>query len=257
MKKLKMLTIPLIIAILTFILTGCSSETKATKNLNVFAAISLKDSLGEITKLYQQDHPEIKITYNFASSGTLQKQIEEGAPVDLFISAGKKQMDDLSVKGLIKKDTSANMVGNKLVLITPTEETVVKDFKSLVHSGIKIAIGTPETVPAGTYARETLQKMGLWDNLKDNIVYTKDVRQVLTYVENGDVNAGLVYKSDALISKKIKIVAEAPGNSHKSIVYPAAVTEKAALASEAKAFLGYLKSDKVQKVFQQFGFSKP
>ncbi|WP_213621474.1 molybdate ABC transporter substrate-binding protein [Paenibacillus sp. J22TS3] len=222
----------------------------------ISAAASLKDSLSEIEKNYEKEHPDINLTFNYGSSGTLQKQIEQGAPADLFFSAGKKQVDALVKEGLISD--SKTILRNELVMVVPIDSkrtfTTVKDLTG--NDIKKIAIGQ-ESVPAGQYAKETLTARKTWDALKDKFVYAKDVRQVLTYVETGNVEAGFVYKTDALTSKKVRIALRIASNVHTPIVYPAGVVKGSKHSKEAKAFYAYLQSKEASGVFKKFGFILP
>jgi len=250
---------------LMFIATvsGCATkkaaEAPAVKaepvNLTIAAAASLQDAGEELKTIYTAKHPDIKITYNFAASGTLQKQIEEGAPVDLFVSAGKSQMDALAQKKLITDTSLKNLLGNELVLIAKKDSTL-SSFEGLVDKSVgKISIGTPETVPAGQYAKETLTTMKLWDQIQPKLVMAKDVRQVLTYVETGNVDAGLVYRSDTSGMKDAKIVAAAPAGSSKPIVYPMAVIASSKHPKEAADFEAFLGSDEAMQIFVKYGFT--
>jgi len=265
MKKLPAVVLALFIGV---VITGCAQSSKnapkeiAKENgtpqataIIVSAAASLKDALGEIQKMYAEQKPGIKVIYNFGSSGTLQQQIEQGAPVDLFISAGRNQMDELERKNLIIKETRANLLGNDLVLVTGKENNTIKGFRELVKPEVKnIGIGNPETVPAGKYAQEALTFMKLWDPVMPKLVRAKDVRQVLAYVETGNAEAGLVYRSDALNSDKVKITAVAPAGSHKPIVYPAAVIKTAKNGAAAQEFLRFLQRREAMGVFVKSGF---
>ena len=236
--------------------SGCGkAETqKGPVIMTVSAAASLKDSAEEISALYGKQQPAIAITYNFASSGTLQRQIEEGAPVDLFISAGTSQMDALSQKNLLMNDTRTDLIGNELVLIS-RKDFNLSGFEGLTGKDInKVAIGVPETVPAGKYAREALAALGIWDDLQSNLVLAKDVRQVLTYVETGNAEAGLVYRSDALSGRNIKISAAAPAGTHQPIVYPAAVIKTTKHPEEAREFSRFLTGEQAAAVFLKNGF---
>nr|WP_125664178.1 molybdate ABC transporter substrate-binding protein [Paenibacillus baekrokdamisoli] len=230
---------------------------KSKTELLISAAASLKDSLEEIEKAYEKQHPDIDLTFNFGSSGTLQKQIEQGAPADLFFSAGKKQMDALIDQKLISE--SATLLGNELVMVVPSNST--KKFttvKELTDKDIKkIAIGQPESVPAGQYAKETLTTRKVWDAIADKLVYAKDVRQVLTYVETGNVDAGFVYRTDALTSKKAKVAIRIIPGVHKAIVYPAGIVKDTEHSKEAKAFYTYLQSKEADAVFLKYGFKLP
>ncbi len=237
---------------------GCSSSKQATQaepvNLMIAAAASLQDASQELQTIYTAKNPNIKITYNFAASGTLQKQIEQGAPVDLFISAGKSQMDALAQKKLITDTSHKNLLSNELVLIAK-KDTALTSFDDLTNKSVgKISIGTPETVPAGQYAKDTLTTMKLWDKIQTKLVMAKDVREVLTWVETGNVDAGLVYRSDTVQSKASKIVAAAPADSSKPIVYPMAIIASSKHPQEAADFETFLASDEAMQVFIKYGF---
>ncbi|MBE3587619.1 MAG: molybdate ABC transporter substrate-binding protein [Thermoanaerobacteraceae bacterium] len=224
------------------------------KEITVSAAISLKDALEKIKENYTKEHPEIKITYNLGASGSLQKQIEQGAPVDLFISAGVSQMDQLAAEGLLEGDSRLNLLRNELVVVTPKNAAPLKDFNDLAGPEVKnIALGHPDTVPAGQYTRESLTNLKLWDKLQPKLVMANDVRQVLTYVETGNADAGFVYRSDALMGKNVQVALTVPDNLHKPIVYPAAVLKNAPQKEAAREFLHYLASPAGMKVFTEFG----
>ncbi|MBP2651871.1 MAG: molybdenum transporter, periplasmic molybdate-binding protein [Firmicutes bacterium] len=259
MKKWILLAITLVIGI---VLTGCGgnsqpNQSEAKVELNVSAAVSMKDALAEIQKNYQAKNPNVTLVYNLGASGTLEKQIEEGAPADIFISAATKQMDDLDAKNLIDKATRKNLLENKLVLVVaPNSTLAIAKFEDLAKSEVqKFAVGEPSVVPAGQYAKEVLEKLGLWAGIKDKAVLAKDVRTVLTYVETSNVEAGIVYKTDAAISDKVKIVAIAPEGSHKPIVYPAAILAGTKERKAAENFLAYLSGPEGQTVFEKYGFT--
>lgn len=224
--------------------------------LNISAAASLKDSMEEIKKLYTEENKNVNIVYNFGSSGTLEQQIEQGADVDIFLAAAEKQMKALADKKLILSDTNKNLLMNDVVLVVPKDSTVaIKDFKGLTSDKIKkIAMGEPKTVPAGQYGEEVLTKLGILDKVKDKVVYGKDVKEVLTWVESGDADAGIVYTTDAKISTKVKVVTTAPADSHTPVVYPASVINTSKKPNEAKSFLEYLSGDKAKAVFEKYGF---
>ena len=227
-------------------------------NLTISAAISLKDSLEEIKTLYQKKDPKIQITYNFGSSGSLQQQIEQGASVDIFISAANKQMDALESKNLLLAGSRRNLVTNQLVLITSKKEKNINKFSDLTKPDInKIALGEPKSVPAGKYAEEVLKFYKVLDQIKSKIVYAKDVRQVLTYVETENVNAGLVYISDVKTSQKVRIAAIAPKESHSPIVYPLAILKESKNPGAAKAFDQFLKRNQSKTIFKKYGFGTP
>lgn len=251
-----------LLIVIAFALAGCGSNqeqpgTEAEQvKLTISAAASLQDAAAELKDIYQEEHSGVDITYNFAASGPLQKQIEEGAPVDLFISAGKKQMDALADKGLIVDSSRVNLLSNELVLIAG-KDSKLTGFDDLTGAGVKqIGIGTPETVPAGSYAQEALTNLNLWDKLQSSkkLVMAKDVRAVLQYVETGNVDAGLVYRSDAMAGQNIKIVAAAPADSHKPIEYPMAVIKSTKHQKETEDFAAFLQSAAAAEVFEKYGF---
>jgi len=227
----------------------------ADRDLTVSAAISLKDALDEIEVLYAAERPGSAVHFNLGGSGTLQRQIEQGAPVDIFISASPKEMDALEAKGLLDAGSRRNLVRNTVVLIVPAGSSGISSFEDLTKPAAKIiAVGEPQTVPAGEYAKEILTHLGIYDQVKPKLVLAKDVRQVLTYVETGNADAGIVYATDAKVSKKVSVVATAPESSHSPVIYPAAVIKNSKDPDAAKAFLDFLAGSNAQAVFQKFGF---
>lgn len=256
----------LVSIVFLWMIAGCGhSNTTSNTNsaadkkpvvLTISAAASLQDVLKEITKEFEKEHPQINIRYNYGASGSLSKQIVQGAPVDLFLSASVENIKELENKKLLSKGT--NLVSNKLVLITPTNSnSKIKNFKDLKSKEIeRISIGTPTIVPAGTYAKQALEYYKLWNHVEGKIVYTKDVRQVLTYVETGNVQAGIVYKTDALISDKVKIAATADAESHDQIIYPVEIIKNTKYPKESALFFDYLQSDKASKLWKKYGFTR-
>jgi molybdate transport system substrate-binding protein len=245
-------------AVLFFLgLTVCAAASvKREVELYVAAAASLTDVMTELQTDYQQKRPEIKIYLNLASSGKLQTQIEQGAPADLFVSAAQKQMDALEKQALIRKATRLDLLENQLVLVAPQDtKLAIRSFADLTANAIeKIGIGAPESVPAGQYAKEVLVNLRIWDQLQGKLVLGTNVRSVLTYVETENVTAGIVYRTDAAISSRVKIVATAPKGSHRPIIYPAAVLTNAKQPRAAAEFLKYLTSDAAEKIFNKYGF---
>lgn len=238
--------------------SGFSPSVVAQTELTISAAISMKDVLAEIVSSYQQRNPNIKINFNFGGSGSLVRQIEEGAPVDIFISAAAKQMDDLAKQGLINKETRRNLIGNQLVLITPKESKLaLNGFEDLVKSEFaRVAIGAPDSVPAGAYTMQVFQNLNLVNTLAAKTIQAKDVRSVLAYVETGNVEAGVVYKTDAVFSNKVTIAATAPAEAHETIVYPAAVIASSKKAEAAGDFVTFLAGTEAQEIFAKYGFTK-
>ncbi|MEG4505442.1 molybdate ABC transporter substrate-binding protein [Microcoleus sp. F6_B4] len=224
-------------------------------SLTVSAAISLSQALQELKTVYQTSNPKVTITYNFGASGALAQQIQQGAPVDVFFSAATKQMNDLQQSNLLINDTRRNLLTNRLVLITPKNGVALSDFKQLTDARIKkIAIGEPKSVPVGQYAQEMLTKLGLWQQLQPKLVLGNNVRQVLTFVESGNADAGIVYTTDAKASDKVTVRLTAAENLHSPIVYPLAVIRNSRNPSAAKGFVDFLGGDRAKIVFQKYGF---
>lgn len=234
---------------------SAASDTAAVGGLTISAAASLKDAMAAVEADWETAHPDMPLTLNFGSSGTLQKQIEEGASVDVFISAASKQMDALEKAGLVAAGTRRNLVGNGLVLVVPKGADGPDSFAALAGSDVKqVALGEPGSVPAGQYAEETLTSLGLLDAVKAKAVYGKDVKAVLTWVESGEADAGIVYRTDALASGKVDMVAEASNEGHSPIVYPAAVVTGGKNAEAASSFLDWLYSGDEAAAFTDHGF---
>ena len=251
---MKRLLTVLIILICVLPQVSCSGQAGQGTEITVSAAASLRDAMKEIQPAFEKEKGT-KLIFNFAASGTLQKQIEEGAPADLFISAGNKQMDALEAGGLIDKESRSDLLGNRLVLIIPKEyRGKIKEVSDLPDKAGRISIGEPGSVPAGQYAKESLTYMKLWDELQDKIVYAKDVKQVVTYVEAGEADAGIVYKSDAIALKNSTIVQVFDEGSHKPILYPAAIVSASREKEAAKLLLDYLQSDSAKQIFEKYGF---
>lgn len=223
--------------------------------LTVSAAVSLKDTLMDIKANFEKEYSHIKIRYNFGASGALKLQISQGAPVDLFFSAAEDKFDELVKEGLIEKEKGTDLLGNEIALIVPkNSDKEIKTFEEITKFK-RLSIGTPESVPAGQYAKQTLENLNIWKAVKGKVVYAKNVRQVLTYVETGNVDAGIVYMTDALISPKIEVVAIAENNKHEPIIYPVGVIKNSTHPEEAKLFYDYLQNETSLKTFKKYGFS--
>ncbi|WP_062106001.1 molybdate ABC transporter substrate-binding protein [Bacillus niameyensis] len=225
--------------------------------LTISAAASLKDAMETLQSTYNNEHPNIKINFNFGSSGSLQQQISHGAPVDIFFSAAEDKFNKLIEEGKIDEQDSIDLLGNSLVLIIQkNNDSSISDITDLTKDEItQFSIGTPESVPAGKYSQEALEKMDIWSKVDSKVVFAKDVRQVLSYVETGNVSAGMVYKTDALVSDKVEIVATANPNSHTPIIYPVGLIKDSKNYEAANDFYQYLQSDKALKVFEEYGFT--
>lgn len=247
------------------ITVGCSKTEKEVTTeveaepvtLTISAAASLKDSFEELKEIYVGENKNVTITYNFGSSGALQKQIEQGAEADIFVSAASKQMDALKSADLIVNDSLFTLLENSVVLVVPNDsDLTISDFKDLTDEKIeKIALGEPSSVPAGQYAEEVLTSVGVLEQVKSKAVYAKDVKEVLTWVESGNVDAGMVYGSDSKASDKVKVMVTASEESHSPVSYPAAVISESKNQDEANKFLDFLCSDKSKEVFEKYGFN--
>ncbi len=220
----------------------------------VFAAASLTDSLKQIAADYEKSSGDT-IVFNFAASGVLARQIEAGAPADIFFSADERQMDTVAAKDLIVPESRHNLLGNALVIVTAPDNTTIHTSTDLTNAAVqRIALGDWKSVPAGTYAKAYLEKTGCWTAIEPKVVQSENVRAVLAVVESGNADAGFVYKTDAAISKKVKVAYEVPLADGPKIVYPAAVVKDSTQKEAAGKFLAFLQSENAAKIFRKFGF---
>ena len=244
---------PYLLILLSFacLFIGCAGE-----ELVIFGAMSLTDALTEISQRFGAVR-NLKVYCNFAGSSTLQRQIEKGAPADVFISASPKQIDALQGEGLIYEDSRRAILNNRLVLVAPANSSLsMTDVGLLAQDSVRrIAIGEPNSVPAGIYGKEALTHLGVWDTVQPKLVPGADVRSTLAYVESGEVDVGVVYQTDAGFSEKVRIIYQFPNSSHSPIVYPAAVLRNTAHKALAQAFLEYLQTAEVAAIFEKYGFS--
>ena len=244
---------PYLLILLSFacLFIGCAGE-----ELVIFGAMSLTDALTEISQRFGAVR-NLKVYCNFAGSSTLQRQIEKGAPADVFISASPKQIDALQGEGLIYEDSRRAILNNRLVLVAPANSSLsMTDVGLLAQDSVRrIAIGEPNSVPAGIYGKEALTHLGVWDTVQPKLVPGADVRSTLAYVESGEVDVGIVYQTDAGLSKKVKSIYQFPNSSHSPIVYPAAVLRNTGNTTLAQAFLAYLQTAEVTAIFEKYGFS--
>ena len=232
-----------------------AAPAKKTEIL-ISAAASLKDCIQELSAMYTEKNPQVTITMNFGASGALQQQIEQGAPADVFFSAGIKQMNALKEKGMMIDSSVKNILENKVVLITPKNAAALDFFEDLAKSSIKkIGVGEPKSVPVGQYTEQIFQNLGLTDKVASKLIFAKDVREVLSWVETGNVDAGVVYETDAKISKDVTICSTAPEGSHKKVIYPIGVVKTSKHAAEAQKFVDFLFSDAAKEVFARYGFT--
>jgi len=225
----------------------------------IFAAASLKNALDEIASGWSKETSKPMPKISYASSSALAKQMEQGAPADLFISADLDWMNYVAKKDLIKTETRVNLLGNKIVLIAPKDSKAAVDVKqgfdlAKALAGGKLAMGNVDAVPAGKYGKAALEKLGAWNGVKDKIAQAENVRAALLLVSRGEAALGIVYSTDAAADPNVKIVGTFPADSHPPIIYPAAVT-KDAKSADAKPFLDYLKSAKARPAFEKQGFA--
>jgi molybdate transport system substrate-binding protein len=230
---------------------------KAPQPLTVYAASSLTNALDELGSAYTRDSGQ-PIKYSYASSSTLARQIEAGAKADIFFSADTDWMDYVQNRNLINTATRANVLGNKLVLIAPIDSTLQItiapgfDLLGALHGG-RLSTGDPDSVPIGKYARSALLWLGVWNQVVDRLVRADNVRTALAFVDRREAPLGIVYETDALVDKQVRVVAIFPGNTHVPIVYPVALTIGA--AKGADAFMAYLRGPAGQSVFKKYGFT--
>ncbi|BFH60632.1 molybdate ABC transporter substrate-binding protein [Paenibacillus azoreducens] len=239
--------------------TASANATADKVGLTISAAASMTDALNEIKQTYETEHPNIELSFNFGGSGALQKQIEQGAPADLFLSAAVKNMKPLVEQKLIEEGKEKTLLKNELVAIVPADtQASIAAMDDLNKAEVKkVAIGIPESVPAGNYAKEALTNSKLWEPLQPKMVQAKDVRQVLQYVETGNADAGFVYKTDALTSSKAKIAFTVDPASYSPVEYPIGIVKATKHAQEAEDFYNYLQSKASLDVFIKYGFSVP
>jgi molybdate transport system substrate-binding protein len=256
----------LVTVLLTTSLIGCgtqnaaSTSTKAASpsesavELNISAAASLKEAMGDIQAEYQKIKPNVTLTVNFGASGSLQQQIQQGAPCDIFISAGQSQIKALEDKSLLLENTKKDLVKNDLVLVGP-KDTTITDLSDLNTDKVKkIAVGEPKSVPAGQYADEVFQKLGIKDAISSKLVFAKDVKEVLAWSTSGNTEVGFVYKSDALSNSNAKIISIVPEDKHSPITYPIGVIKESKNQEQAKAFEDFLFTDTCKKIFVKYGY---
>ena len=235
-------------------------EASAGTEITVSAALSLKAPFEEIGRLSEKKSA-VRVVFNFGPSGMLQKQIENGAPVDVFASASAREMDSLEGSGFIIPTTRSDFAGNAMVLITAANaQRQSFSFADLRKKEItRIAIGNPASVPAGKYSEETLRSLGLWDAVQQKLVYGEHVKQVMDYVSRSEVEAGMVFLTDALgRSKELRVVAEAPASSHKPVVYTIAAIRGIKNGTAARAFISLVMSKEGIEILHRHGFrTKP
>jgi molybdate transport system substrate-binding protein len=247
-----------------FSLTSCSNQSEdelfqpSTEESELFisAATSLSDVMNDLVEAFEASHPRIHITVNFSGSGTLSQQIQQGAPVDAFLSADQMQMDFLEDQDLIMPASRTDFTGNQIVIIgNENSGWEIDSLEDLTTLDIdNIAIGNPDSVPAGNYVREALITSNIWEELSDQFIFAKDVRQAMSYVESGNADIGFVYYTDALRSENTEILIEIDSSLHEPITYPAAVMTNSVNSRDAEGFIQFLESDSAKDIFESHGF---
>jgi molybdate transport system substrate-binding protein len=233
-----------------------SSAANAATDIKVYAASSMTNAIDDIAQKFEQQH-DVKVTPVYGGSSSIARQILNGAPADVFISANTKWMNYLVKSNAIESDGVTDLVRNSLVLIAPLASSVTPfNFSdgnawSQALDGNRLALGNPVSVPAGMYARESLSHFGVWKQIERQVAPAKNVRLALALVERGEAPLGVVYKTDALLTQKRQVVGECANDSHADIVYPAAIVKD---SKQSKQFFEYLKSDDAKQVFVQYGF---
>lgn len=230
-------------------------NTTHAATINVFAAASLTESLKEIAATYEKQTGD-RVVFNFGASSFLARQIEEGAPTDIFFSADEAKMDSLEKKGMILKETRKSRLSNSLVIVVAADGPLqISSARDLTENKVKrVALADPKTVPAGIYAKQYLEKLGLWNAVAPKVVPTDNVRAALSAVESGNVEVGMVYKTDAGISKKVKVAHEVPIHDGPDISYPMAIVKESRQPDAAKRLLKHLHSEEAARLFEKFGF---
>ena len=241
-------------------ISSVAAPAQAAEKVTVFAAASLKNALDDITAAWRQETSK-DATISYAASSALAKQIESGAPADIFISADLDWMDYVEKKNLIKKDTRTNLLGNRIVLVAPKGNAepveIIKgfDLAKLLGDG-RLAMGAVDSVPAGKYGKAALESLGVWSSVESKVAGAESVRAALLLVSRGEAPYGIVYQTDAAADKEVKVVGTFPEDSHKPIIYPIAVLSESKNA-DAVSLFDYIKSDKAVPFFEKQGFTMP
>ena len=244
-----------LIMTLSFLVIGCAAKPKVEAvELNISAAASLTEAMADLQTEFKSTNPNITLVTNFGSSGSLQQQIEQGAPCDVFISAGKSQMKALNDKGLLLDSTNKDLVKNELVLVGP-KDTKITSISDLTTDKVKkIAVGEASSVPAGKYADEVFTKLNIKAAIQGKLVSAKDVKEVLAWATSGNADVGFVYLSDTINNDSIKIIDQISSDLHSPITYPVGIIKSSTKADSAKAFEDFLFTDKAQEILKKYGY---
>ena len=255
LRRVKFLTAIAFVLGLT-VFSGCATDTQKPIELSVFAAISLTDALTEIGTAFTTKSG-VKVYYNFAASTTLQRQLEKGAPADVFISASPRQVIALEAEGLLEAESRLNLLTNRLVLVSDENSGIsVETLADLAVPEIsRVAIGHPSIVPAGAYAKEALTHFGLWETIHPKLIFGADVRATLAYVTSGNVDVAIIYKTDTTLTQGIKVLYQVPPEAYTRIIYPAVVMKNSPQKQLARRFVTYLQSADKSEIFKKHGFT--
>lgn len=265
-KYLKRAYLTCVLVLFAFAMVGCQKQEQASEKqegevtdskLLIAAAASLEYAFTEkLIPMFEQNNPNVKIEGTYDSSGKLQTQIEEGMEADLFFSAATKQMDTLVEEGYIEQQTVSNVLENELVLIAPADGTFDGTGFESITKGSTIALGDPESVPVGQYAKEALTNLGIWDNIQSKVSFGTNVTEVLKWVEEGSADVGVVYATDAATTDKVRVVAKAPqGSLATPVLYPIGVLKNSKNYENAVKFSEFLQSKEAKEIFAQYGFT--
>lgn len=242
---------------LTLFMSGCSNTSASDGKLLVSTASSLTEAMGKMEEEFQKAEPDIELSFNYGSSSKLRSQIEQGAPADLFLSASENDINLLQSQQLVESESIVPFAENRLVLASLEEFPETADFvETLMNTEETIAVGEPDSVPLGDYTKRALANQDLWEPLEGRLIYAKDARQVVTYIESGNAELGVIYSSDAVISQEITGTLEVPEQTD-SVVYPGAVVAASQKQPAAEAFLDFVTGPKGQAVLKEYGFLAP
>lgn len=267
MKKMKKIIGLMLIVSLLFSITGCGNDAANTdpaadaqkpaeqETILLAAAASLKNCMDdELIPLFEEKNPNVKVDATYDSSGKLQTQIEEGAEVDVFMSAAMKQMNALDEKGLMLKDSIVELLENKIVLVVPKGNKDISSFEEILKADA-IAVGDPESVPAGQYAKESFESLGIWNDVAAKASLGTNVTEVLNWVAEGSADAGVVYATDAASNENVDVVAEAPEGSVSKVIYPVGIVNATSKTDSSKLFVEFLQSEDALKIFEKYSFT--
>ena len=232
-----------------------ATDTKDKKKVTVFAAASMTEALEELKTEFEKENPDLNLTFNFDSSGTLKTQIDEGADCDVFVSAAQKQMDELDKEDKIDKETRFDLLENEVTLaVAKGNEKGIKDFKDLEKDEVeKIALGNSD-VPVGQYSEEILKNLGIWDKIQDKVTFGSNVKEVTSWVSEKTVDCGIVYKTDAKTAGLETVAVADDSMLENKVIYPAALLKNSKNPEEGKKYLEFLQGEKASEILDKYGF---